>query len=102
MEATAAAQGCSVGTVKSQTSRGLGTLRRILAESGKDPGIGTTTLGIAVMMCVTVFKEWTPVLDPRLALGAPLAGALVGLLAGLYLSLRAARMEPVDALRAPS
>lgn len=43
VEATAAALGCSVGTVKSQTSRGLGTLRRILAESGKTPGTGTTT-----------------------------------------------------------
>ncbi|WP_405841732.1 SigE family RNA polymerase sigma factor [Streptomyces sp. NBC_01518] len=38
VEATAAALGCSVGTVKSQTSRSLGTLRRILADSGKDLG----------------------------------------------------------------
>lgn len=38
VEATAAALGCSVGTVKSQTSRGLGTLRRILSDSGKDLG----------------------------------------------------------------
>nr|WP_234469281.1 MULTISPECIES: SigE family RNA polymerase sigma factor [unclassified Streptomyces] len=45
VEATAAALGCSVGTVKSQTSRGLGTLRRILAESGKDPGTATTEMG---------------------------------------------------------
>jgi len=54
------------------------------------------------MLCAALFKQWTPVLDPRLAFGAPLAGALVGLLAGLYLSLRAAHMEPVDAPRAPS
>ncbi|WP_394365547.1 transcriptional regulator [Streptomyces sasae] len=43
-------------------------------------------------------------LPGRLALGASLAAALVGLLAGLCPSLRAAGMEPVDALllRAPS
>ncbi|WP_405993495.1 ABC transporter permease [Streptomyces sp. NBC_00986] len=90
--------------------RALGASRRqvagqFLLESttiGLLGGIVGAALGIAVVVCVAVFKEWTPVLDLNLALGAPLAGALVGLLAGLYPSLRAARMEPVDALRAPS
>ncbi|WP_405972856.1 ABC transporter permease [Streptomyces sp. NBC_00988] len=90
--------------------RSLGASRRqvagqFLLESttiGLLGGVVGAALGIAVVVCVAVFKEWTPVLDLRLALGAPLAGALVGLLAGLYPSLRAARMEPVDALRAPS
>lgn len=45
VEATAAALGCSVGTVKSQTSRGLGTLRTILADSGKDFGPGGAGTG---------------------------------------------------------
>ncbi|GAA0344930.1 ABC transporter permease [Streptomyces turgidiscabies] len=90
--------------------RALGASRRqvagqFLLESttiGLLGGIVGAALGIAVVVGVAVFKEWTPVLDMNLALGAPLAGALVGLLAGLYPSLRAARMEPVDALRAPS
>lgn len=90
--------------------RALGASRRqvagqFLLESttiGLLGGIVGTALGTTVVVGVAVFKEWTPVLDTNLALGAPLAGALVGLLAGLYPSLRAARMEPVDALRAPS
>ncbi|MEV7238818.1 hypothetical protein AB0N06_34385 [Streptomyces sp. NPDC051020] len=64
-------------------------------------GIVGAAPGVAVVVGVAV-RHWTPVLDPLLALGAPVAGAMVGLLAGLYPSLRAARMEPVDALRAPS
>jgi putative ABC transport system permease protein len=90
--------------------RALGASRRqvagqFLAESttiGLLGGIVGAALGVVVVVSVAAAKQWTPVLDFRLALGAPVAGALVGLLAGLYPSLRAARMEPADALRSPS
>lgn len=90
--------------------RALGASRRhittqFLLESttiGLLGGIIGTALGITTVVCVAITKQWTPVLNLNLALGAPLAGALVGLTAGLYPSLRAAHMEPVDALRAPS
>ncbi|MEV1025015.1 ABC transporter permease [Streptomyces sp. NPDC050264] len=87
--------------------RALGASRRqvagqFLVESttiGLLGGIVGAALGMVVVVTVSAVRDWTPVLDVRLALGAPVAGALVGLLAGLYPSLRASRMEPVDALR---
>jgi ABC-type antimicrobial peptide transport system permease subunit len=44
-------------------------------------------------------NAWTPVLDPGLPLVAPLIGGATGLLSGVYPALRAAVMEPVEALR---
>lgn len=87
--------------------RALGASRRqvagqFLVESttiGLLGGVIGAVLGMVVVVAVSAIRNWTPVLDVRLALGAPVAGALVGLLAGLYPSLRASRMEPVDALR---
>ncbi|GAB7037114.1 MULTISPECIES: ABC transporter permease [Catenuloplanes] len=62
--------------------------------------IGAST-GILAVVGISVARQWTPVVDGTLAAASPLVGAVVGLLAGLYPSIRAARMQPVDALRGP-
>lgn len=88
--------------------RALGAARRhiaaqFLVESsamGALGGLVGASLGTLVIVGISTARTWTPVLDPWIPLTAPLLGALIGLISGTYPALRAARMEPVDALRA--
>jgi macrolide transport system ATP-binding/permease protein len=88
--------------------RALGAARRhiaaqFLVESaamGLLGGIAGASLGTLVVVGVSASRTWTPVLDPWMALAAPLAGTAIGLLSGMYPSLKAAATEPVEALRA--
>lgn len=87
--------------------RALGSTRRQIAgqfmvESvviGLLGGLIGSSLGVLVVVVVSLIQGWTPVLDPWLAVGAPLLGAVVGLVAGWFPARRASRIEPVTALR---
>jgi macrolide transport system ATP-binding/permease protein len=87
--------------------RALGASRghiaaQFLAESaafGLAGGIIGASIGILVVVVVSAYQEWTPVLDLWAPLGAPLLGVVIGLVSGAYPAMRAARMEPVEALR---
>ena len=87
--------------------RAVGAARRHIASQflvesaamGFVGGIIGASAGVLVIVAVSANKEWTPVLDAQVPLLAPFAGAIVGLVAGLYPSWRASTLEPVDALR---
>ncbi|MFE6457637.1 ABC transporter permease [Streptomyces cinereoruber] len=87
--------------------RALGARRhhvtfQFLTESGALGALGGlvgTSVGVLVVVIVSVAKEWSPVVHPVVVASAPLIGLLTGVAAGLYPAARAARIEPVEALR---
>lgn len=62
-------------------------------------GLIGTALGTFGVVLISALRGWTPLMEPGVTLSAPLIGSVVGLLAGLYPAWRAARTEPVEALR---
>lgn len=75
---------------------------QFLTEStliGAIGGLIGNAAGIALVLAVAVARGWTPVLDPALSVLAPLVGLGVGMIAGVYPAIRAARIEPSSALQ---
>ncbi len=69
------------------------------ASMGVIGGIIGASVGVLIVAAVSAYQVWTPVLDVEAPLLAPLVGGLIGLLSGAYPALRAAHLEPVEALR---
>jgi macrolide transport system ATP-binding/permease protein len=69
------------------------------ASMGVIGGILGASLGVIIVVAVSAYETWTPVLDPAAAFFAPLIGGMIGALSGAYPALRAARQERIEAFR---
>ena len=89
--------------------RALGATRRQIAAQfmvesvviGLLGGLIGSSLGVLAVVVLSLSQQWTPVLDPLMAIGAALLGAVVGLAAGGLPARRAARIEPITRCAAP-
>ncbi len=87
--------------------RALGATRRHVAAQflfesgalGALAGLIGTSLGILTVVAVSATKSWTPILHSWLPFGAPVLGAVIGLVAGTYPAWKASATEPISALR---
>lgn len=69
------------------------------ASMGVIGGVLGASLGVLIVVGISAYQVWTPVLDPSAPFLAPIVGGTIGLVSGAYPAIRAAQLEPVEAFR---
>ncbi|GIF21686.1 putative ABC transport system permease protein [Actinoplanes tereljensis] len=91
-----------IGLRRSFGARGSHIAAQFLLESailGTMGGLIGTCVGTLSVVAIAATRHWTAVVEPWTVLPAPLLGTVTGILAGLYPAMRAARIQPVQALQ---
>lgn len=88
------ALGASRGQIRSQF------LTESVALSGLG-GLGGILIGVLATAGYAAYQGWPPVIPPLALLGGLGGALLIGMVAGVYPSIRASRLTPTEALAAP-
>ncbi len=91
-----------IGIRKSLGARRKDILLQFLVESmivSATGGIIGTALGLALASVVSIVLDVPPVVSPGIIIVAVLFSAVVGVFFGIYPANRAAKLDPIDALR---
>jgi len=91
-----------IGLRQAIGARRIHIAAQFIVEAGITGGLGGligSAAGAVSIISVAAARRWTPYVDWRLLVVAPAAGALIGILAGLYPAWKAANVAPVRALQ---